>query len=183
MKEEKENEQPKVFLGVEGYFLKTGDIVEGVNIELNGITYIEDSLVPVNKVNEPALVHCNIMFPLSVLSIEDAPVLYSAILRHIASRILWNVKNLEKYLRNFRRISFSSFKHLLMMELAYVLDSAYSSHISSCDKVYVCGQNNSVLLVDNSCSRLDTPCFRTKTEAEIAIRLLSILELYFVGDE
>lgn len=57
--------------------------------------------------------------------------------RHLAERIGWNVENLVKYLDNLYKIYPAAVFHILLREVAIVLDKKYPDHIERSEEIWV----------------------------------------------
>lgn len=56
---------------------------------------------------------------------------------HLAERIGWNVKNLLRYLDNLYKIYPTAIFHILLREIAIVLDEKYPDHIERSEEIWV----------------------------------------------
>lgn len=98
---------------------------------------------------------------------------------HLAERINWRPENLKKYLENLYVINPVAVYQTLLKEIAIMIDSHYSSHITAAKRLWA------VSIVDGEVFELDlskaanytnVALFRTPTEAKLAKKVLMLIE-------
>lgn len=101
------------------------------------------------------------------------------VISHLAKRIGWKPENLKKYIENLYTISPVAVYQILLKEIAIMIDSHYSNHISKVEKVYA------VSILDGEIFEIEqigcgnytnVALFRTFKEAELAKKVLMLIE-------
>lgn len=101
------------------------------------------------------------------------------VITHLAKRLGWKPENLKKYIENLYSISPVAVYQILLKEIAIMIDSHYSNHISKVEKVYA------VSILDGEIFEIEqigcgnytnVALFRTFKEAEIAKKVLMLIE-------
>lgn len=64
------------------------------------------------------------------------------VVKHLANRIGWDIKNLEKYFNNLYKISPVALFEIILKEVAIILDKKYPDHISNSKEVWVINKVN-----------------------------------------
>lgn len=64
------------------------------------------------------------------------------VVKHLANRIGWDIKNLEKYFNNLYKISPVALFEIILKEVAIILDKKYPDHISNSKEIWVINKVN-----------------------------------------
>ena len=98
---------------------------------------------------------------------------------HLAERINWKPENLKKYLENLYVINPVAVYQTLLKEIAIIIDSNYSGHITTAKRLWAVDAINGEVFQFNA-ERLgnltNVALFRTPTEAKLAKKVLMLIE-------
>lgn len=64
------------------------------------------------------------------------------VVKHLANRIGWDIKNLERYFNNLYKISPAAVFEIVLKEVAILLDERYPDHISNSKEIWIINKVN-----------------------------------------
>lgn len=67
---------------------------------------------------------------------EPSEIDIDDVVKHLASRIGWNVENLDKYLDNLYKIYPAAVFSIILREFAIIMDEKYSDHINKSKEIW-----------------------------------------------
>lgn len=99
------------------------------------------------------------------------------VVKHLANRIGWDIKNLEKYFNNLYKISPVALFEIILKEVAIILDKKYPDHISNSKEVWVINKVNGRIQKLKDLSKIKSfkhfAAFRSLEDAIIAKKVMA----------
>lgn len=165
----------KKYFNKEGVEFKEGDFVMlgGIDKKTSEVGY--QPVIITEKLLEK-LVHDG------VLSSEEGGTHLDIIfyVEHLAERIGWNVENLAKYLDNLYKIYPTAVFHILLREVAIVLDQKYPDHIERSEEIWFISTTTGKIhrMKESQRERVvnfkNFAAFRTLDDAKVAMHILKV---------
>lgn len=73
---------------------------------------------------------------------DTSDITIENVVKHLANRIGWDIKNLEKYFDNLYKISPVALFEIILKEVAVILDAKYPDHISNSKEIWIINKVN-----------------------------------------
>ncbi len=157
----------KEFLTKNGDRVKKGDKI--INVIRTAYGPIPLEVIEINDESIPELIKEGFL-------IEGTPKTdtldMQMCVKHLASRIKWNLQNLLKYLDNLYTIYPAAVFSIILRELAIMLDEKYPNHIENSDEIWcistIDGEIKKVKDITKIKNFRNFAAFRTLEDAKIA---------------
>lgn len=134
-----------------------------------GIGIIE---YPVTEETIPFLLKKGIIEEIS----ESSEIDIDDVVKHLASRIGWNIENLDKYLNNLYKIYPAAVFSIILRELAIILDEKYPDHINKSKEVWAISTINGEIVRIKNLDKIKNfrnfAAFRTLEDAMEAKKIM-----------
>ena len=129
--------------------------------------------IEINKTTLPDLIKHGII--VAEGSDSDIDITIEGTVQHLANRIGWNKKNLEKYLSNLYKISPAAAFEIVLKEVAILLDEKYPDHINNSNEIWVINKVNGEIQKLKDMSKIKSfqhfAAFRSLEDAKTACRI------------
>ena len=141
-------------------------------VELFGIP-VPVAQIEVNETTLPDLIKHGIV--VAEGSDSDIDITIEGAVQHLANRMGWNKKNLERYFNNLYKISPAAVFEIILKEVAILLDKKYPNHISNSKEIWVINKVNGEIQKLKDMSKIKSfqhfAAFRSLEDAKIACRI------------
>ena len=141
-------------------------------VELFGIP-VPVAQIEINKTTLPELIKRGII--VAEGSDRDIDITIEGAVQHLANRIGWNKKNLERYFNNLYKISHAAVFEIILKEVAILFDEKYPNHISNSKEIWVINKVNGEIQKLKDMSKIKSfqhfAAFRSLEDAKIACRI------------
>ena len=131
--------------------------------------------VEINKTTLPDLIKHGII--VAEGSDSDIDITIGDAIQHLANRIGWNKKNLEKYLSNLYKISPAAAFEIVLKEVAILLDEKYPGPINNSNEIWVINKVNGEIQKLKDMSKIKSfqhfAAFRSLDDALIAKKIMA----------
>ena len=131
--------------------------------------------IEINKTTLPDLIKHGII--VAEGSDSDIDITIGGAIQHLANRIGWNKKNLEKYLSNLYKISPAAAFEIVLKEVAILLDEKYPDHINNSNEIWVINKVNGEIQKLKDMSKIKSfqhfAAFRSLDDALIAKKIMA----------
>ena len=131
--------------------------------------------IEINKTTLPDLIKHGII--VAEGSDSDIDITIEGAIQHLANRIGWNKKNLEKYLSNLYKISPAAAFEIVLKEVAILLDEKYPDHINNSNEIWVINKVNGEIQKLKDMSKIKSfqhfAAFRSLDDALIAKKIMA----------
>lgn len=143
-------------------------------VELFGVP-VPIAQIEVNETTLPDLIKHGIV--VAEGSDSDIDITIEGAVQHLANRIGWNRKNLEKYFNNLYKISPAAVFEIVLKEVAILLDERYPDHISNSKEIWVINKVNGEIQKLKDLSKIKNfrnfAAFRSLDDALMAKKIMA----------
>lgn len=143
-------------------------------VELFGVP-VPMAQIEVNETTLPDLIKHGIV--VAEGSDSDIDITIEGAVQHLANRIGWNRKNLEKYFNNLYKISPAAVFEIVLKEVAILLDERYPDHISNSKEIWVINKVNGEIQKLKDLSKIKNfrnfAAFRSLDDALMAKKIMA----------